>query len=94
MRNVRRLSPVSVNVCRLANIHSGAERFFIGALNAQHRPANNLSPRSYPQHIHSFNIENLRDPTATCCAQIHRLLQARTEKAAERTRRLRTGPAA
>jgi hypothetical protein len=44
---------------------------------------NNLSPRSYPQHTHSLNSENLRDPTATCCAQIHRLLQARTEKAAE-----------
>jgi len=40
--------------------------------------------RSYPQHIHSFSSENLRDPTATCCAQIHRLLQARTEKAARR----------
>jgi hypothetical protein len=47
MRNVRRLSPVTVNVCRLATYIPGAERFFIGALNAQHRPANNLSPRSY-----------------------------------------------
>jgi hypothetical protein len=34
MRNVRRLSPVSVNVCRPFR---RAERFFIGALNAQHR---------------------------------------------------------
>jgi hypothetical protein len=44
---------------------------------------NNLSPRSYTQHIHSHNSENLRDPTATCCAQIHRLLRARTEKAVD-----------
>src|ERR1700726_1924532 len=28
MRNVRRLSPVSVNVCRLANIHSGGGTIF------------------------------------------------------------------
>jgi len=45
MRNVRRLSPVSVNVCRPFR---RAERFFIGALNAQHR----FARRSCPQHIH------------------------------------------
>jgi hypothetical protein len=34
MRNVRRLSPVSVNVCQPFR---RAERFSIGAINAQHR---------------------------------------------------------
>jgi hypothetical protein len=63
MRNVRMVSPVSVSVCRLFR---RAERFFIGVLNAQHRPVDPQGTRAYPMTvmIRPYPIETVRNGPA------------------------------
>src|SRR6202042_1414150 len=66
MRNGRRLSLVSSSVCRAFR---RAERFFIGATNAQHRRYGVV--RIISTAYHRADARDAQASVWTCCATVH-----------------------